>query len=106
MVRSSISSGTSVKSCWICDDSGRTFLAALRLPLQAHFLQRAVHAPAQAMELIEKMQDQGDAFVVDAEILLQFPDQLRAREIDVGKDQFRVPLRDEPSGGDPVSTPE
>jgi hypothetical protein len=29
-----------------------------------------VHAPAQAMDLIEEMQDQGDAFVIDAEILL------------------------------------
>src|SRR5262249_16736476 len=37
----------------------------------AHFIEQALHAPAQAVHLIDEMQDHRDAFIVDAKVLTQ-----------------------------------
>src|SRR5512145_3444518 len=48
------------------------------------------------------MQDDRDALVVDAEVLVQVANELRAREVDVGEHELRLGLRrNQPSGGDP-----
>src|SRR6266487_3307242 len=47
----------------------------------AHFLEQALHAPAQAVHLIDEMQDDRDAFIVDAEVLTQIANELGAREV-------------------------
>jgi hypothetical protein len=48
--------------------------------------------PPQSMHLNEQVQDQGDAFVVYAKVLLQLSDQLRPDEIDLGETQVRFAL--------------
>jgi hypothetical protein len=52
-------------------------------PAGAHLVDEVAHAPAQAVHLVDEVQDDRDAFVVDAEVLAQVADQLRAGEIDV-----------------------
>src|SRR5262249_54685412 len=47
----------------------------------AHFIEQALHAPAQAVHLIDEMQDHRDAFIVDAEVLTQIANELGAREV-------------------------
>src|SRR5215472_6776530 len=67
-----------------------------------HFIEQALHAPAQAVHLIDEMQDDRDAFIVDAEVLAQIVNELGAREVDVGEHQLRLGLRgNEPAGRDP-----
>src|SRR5690242_18776192 len=88
--------------------AGRMIFSENRVPLfQDHALWRAappylvqelVHAAAQAMHLVDEVQDDRDAFVVDPEIVAQIADQDRAREVDLGKSQLRLALRHQPSG--------
>src|SRR5262249_46594378 len=67
-----------------------------------HFVEQALHAPAQAVHLIDEMQDDRDAFIVDAEVFTQIANELSAREVDVGEHQLRLGLRrNEPAGRDP-----
>src|SRR5262245_42270553 len=54
------------------------------------------------MHLIDQMQDDGDPFIIDAEVLTQITNELRARQIDVREHQLRLGLRwHEPAGFDP-----
>src|SRR5262245_25609761 len=70
------------------------------------FPEQSLHAPAQAVHLIDEMQDDRDAFIVDAEVLTQIANELGAREVDVGKHQLRFGLRrNEPAGRDPGFEP-
>src|SRR5258707_11371233 len=69
---------------------------------RVHFVEQTLHAPAQAVHLIDEMQDDRDAFIVDAEVLTQIANELRARDVDVGEHQLRLGLRrNEPAGRDP-----
>src|SRR5262249_60586058 len=48
------------------------------------------------------MQDDRDAFIIDAEVHTQIANELGAREVDVGEHQLRFGLRrNEPAGRDP-----
>src|SRR5438477_617696 len=55
---------------------------------RVHFVEQTLHAPAQAVHLIDEMQDDRDAFIVDAEVLTQIANELGAREVDVGEHQL------------------
>src|SRR5262249_42493080 len=59
-----------------------------RLCVGAHFIEQALHAPAQAVHLIDEMQDDRDSFIVDAEVLTQIANELSTREVDVGEHQL------------------
>src|SRR5262249_52222571 len=56
----------------------------------AHFVEQALPAPAQAVHLIDEMQDDRDAFIVDAEGLAHIANELGAVEVDVEKLEFRL----------------
>src|ERR1700719_5042862 len=62
-----------------------------------------MHAPAQTMHLVEQVQNDRDPFIVHAEIVPQIADELRTREIHVGKCDLGLPLRwNDPPCGDPA----
>src|SRR5262245_267022 len=67
-----------------------------------HSLEYSLETTPQAMHLIDQMQDDGDPFIIDAEVLTQITNELRARQIDVREHQLRLGLRwHEPAGFDP-----
>jgi len=58
--------------------------------------------PSQAMHLIDKIQNDADAFVVDTQIVLQVPNQLSACDVGIRKRHFTGrPARNEPLLFDP-----
>src|SRR5262249_26479262 len=56
--------------------------------IAARSLEQALQTPPQAVHLVDQMQDDGDAFIIDAEILTQIANELCARQIDVGEHQL------------------
>src|SRR5262245_11957479 len=54
------------------------------------------------MHLVDEMQDDRDALIVDAEILAQIANELSPRKVDVIEHELGLGLRrDQPAGGDP-----
>src|SRR5262249_40011986 len=67
----------------------------------AALVEHGAQAPSEPVHLIEQMQDQGHALVVDAEIVFQLPNERRAGQVDLAEGPLRFALRDQPSRRDP-----
>ena len=50
-----------------------------------HGLKQLGQHSAQAVDLIDKVENDADAFVIDAQVVLEVSDQLDARDVGVGK---------------------